>query len=188
MFTHTIGAVLAGGSSSRMGHDKTGLEYLGVPFIDHAIATLSLAVDEVVVCGGSYSGPATTLADAVGVAGPLGGILSALEWADGRPVFVCAVDMPLITVDLVTRLVDPPVEVRQARVAVDAETGDVQPLCGTYGPGVDASIRRRSAGGDSSVFGLLSALDVAYVSADAHTLTNVNTPSDLAALEPRGLV
>lgn len=187
MFDHTIGAVLAGGSSSRMGLDKTELEYLGVPFIDHAIATLSLAVREVVVCGGSYSGPITNLRDADGVAGPLGGVLSALEWADGRPVIVCAVDMPLVTVDLVTRLVDPPVGTGQARVAIDSGTGDVQPLCGTYGPGADAVIRRRSAHGDASVFGLLSALEVGHVAADSHTLTNVNTPGDLAALEPRGL-
>lgn len=188
MIDHTMGAVLAGGSSSRMGEDKALLEYLGIPFIDHVIGTLSVVLKDIVVCGGSYAGPLELVSDPVADAGPLSGVLGALDRADGRPVFVCAVDLPLVSVSAVTSLVEPALATG-ARVATRSDDGTVQPLCATYGPDVAGIIRRRLATGERSVFGLLAEIErVEHVAVDPHTLTNVNTPEDLAALEPRGLV
>jgi molybdopterin-guanine dinucleotide biosynthesis protein A len=188
MITHTLGAVLAGGSSSRMGSDKAALTYLDIPFIDHVVGTLSVVLRDVVVCGGSYAGPLEVLADPIPDAGPLAGILAALEHAAGRPVFVCAVDLPLVSASLVSSLVEPEMSAAAARVAIQSDDGTVQPLCGVYGPGVGDLIRTRLDRGHRSVFGLLAELDVVeHVPVDPHTLTNVNTPQDLALLEPRGL-
>ncbi|MEZ5174878.1 MAG: molybdenum cofactor guanylyltransferase [Acidimicrobiia bacterium] len=181
MITHTVGAVLAGGSGSRMGSPKTELEYLGVPFVDHVIATLSLVLDEVVLCGGTDRGSIRSLKDPIADGGPLAGILAALHHAAGRPVTVVPVDMPLITVDLIERLADPEIEPDAARVASDGTT--VQPLCATYGGGLAAMIEHRLAAGRRSVLGFVDEIGpVEYIIADRHTLTNVNTPQEYAEL------
>ena len=148
---------------------------------------LLLSVRSVVVCGGAYAGPIQVLRDPVVDAGPLAGILAALDHADGRPVFICAVDLPLVSAALVSTLVEPPVVGSGARIATRSDDGSIQPLCGVYGPEVADVIRARLDGGKRSVVGLLAELPVVeHVAADPHTLTNVNTPQDFAALEPRG--
>ncbi|MCZ7534086.1 MAG: molybdenum cofactor guanylyltransferase [Acidimicrobiia bacterium] len=185
MITHTIGAVLTGGLASRMGAPKASLTYLDTPFIDHVIATLSIVLDEVVVCGGDYSGPLPVLSDPVEGAGPLAGIMAALTHADGRPVMVAPVDMPLITVDLTRRLVDPQVESMGARIARHDDS--IQPLCATYGPGLRSLIQDRLARDELAVFGFVDQIEaVEYINADPHTLTNVNTPQDYEDLTGGG--
>lgn len=181
MITHTLGAVLTGGHASRMGESKAGLTYLNARFIDHVIATLSLVLDEVVVCGGDYDGPLTVLPDPVANAGPLAGILAALNHGDGRPVMVAPVDMPLITVDLVTRLVEPRVGATSARIAASGDM--LQPLCATYGGGLRTIIQDRLVEGELSVFGMVDQIEtVEHISTDRHTLTNINTPQDYVDL------
>jgi molybdopterin-guanine dinucleotide biosynthesis protein A len=181
MITHTIGAVLAGGASSRMGSDKAALEYGDAPFIEHVIATMSLAVDEIVVCGGEYDGPAIVLPDAFHNAGPLAGILAAFEHAGGRPIVVVPTDMPLVTVELIRRLADPQLNGAEARLA---RAGDqIQPLCAAYGPEVISIVEDRVRGSHRSAMGLIDALTpVTYIESDARTLMNVNTPEDYEML------
>jgi molybdopterin-guanine dinucleotide biosynthesis protein A len=168
-----------------MGKDKAQLEYLGRPFIDHVIGTMSIAFADVVIAGGSYTGAAPVLPDAVPGIGPLGGLLSAIRHADGRPVLVCPTDMPLVTVDLFTRLADPMVGSRSVRIAT-APDGSTQPLCAVYGAGLEPLLTDYVGSGGRSVHGLLDLCAVELVEADAHTLTNVNTPQDLATLDPWG--
>ena len=185
MITHTMGAVLAGGSASRMGTSKAELEYLGVSFLDHAIATLSLVFDEVVVCGGSYMGPLRHLKDPVGGAGPLDGILAALEHSNTRPVMVVPVDMPLISIELTTRLAEPVIGEIAIRIASGGVS--VQPLVGVYGTGLVPLIATHLAEGRRSVMDLVESVDdVQHISTDAHTLTNINTPEDYRALTGGG--
>ncbi|MDA2979941.1 MAG: molybdenum cofactor guanylyltransferase [Actinomycetota bacterium] len=185
MITHTVGAVLAGGSASRMGTSKADLEYLGVRFVDHAIATLSLVFEEVVVCGGSYIGPLAYLKDPVGGAGPLDGILAALEHSNNRPVMVVPVDMPLISIELVTRLAEPVIDELAIRVASDGTS--IQPLVGVYGSGLAPLITDRLSKGRRSVMDLVAAVDnVERINADTQTLTNINTPEDYEALTGGG--
>ncbi|KAA3640409.1 MAG: molybdenum cofactor guanylyltransferase, partial [Armatimonadetes bacterium] len=157
------------------------LTYLDAPFIDHVIATMSLVVEQVVVCGGDYDGPLPVLRDPVEGAGPLAGILAALTHADGRAVVVSPVDMPLITVDLVTRLVDPQIDRMGARIATSGDT--IQPLCATYGPGLRSLIEDRLARSEHAVFGFVDQIPaIEYIATDRHTLTNINTPEDYADL------
>jgi molybdopterin-guanine dinucleotide biosynthesis protein A len=181
MITHTVGAVLAGGDSSRMGSDKAALEYRDAPFIDHILATMSLVLAQVVVCGGTYEGPVPVLSDPVANAGPLAGLLAALDHAEGRAVVVVPTDMPLVTVELIRRLADPQLLGSTVRLA---RSGDqVQPLCASYGPGVRPVVAKRLAQAQRSAMGLVDALtSIEYIEADARTLTNVNTPQDYERL------
>jgi len=164
-----------------MGSDKAELEYMDAPFIEHVLATMSLVIDEVVVCGGSYAGPVPVLPDPVDQAGPLAGLLAALDHADGRPVVVVPTDMPLVSVELVKRLSEPRLAGSRARLA---RSGDqIQPLCAAFGPGVRDIVADRIESSKRSAMGLVETLSsVEYVETDAHTLTNINTPQDYEAL------
>ena len=79
-----MGAVIAGGKSTRFGSDKAVAAYRGRQLIDHSIASLADQTAEVVMCGREYDG-LRSLADQPGPdMGPLGGIAAALLEAQAR--------------------------------------------------------------------------------------------------------
>ena len=92
-----MGAVLAGGASTRMGTDKAFIEIDGVPMVARAAAALTAAgVAAVLVVGGDEArlGELGLLAvpDRHPGEGPLGGVITALgalespEWFDGAAI------------------------------------------------------------------------------------------------------
>lgn len=105
--TKVLGAILAGGRSSRFGGDKALALYRGRPLIDHVRAALESQCDGLVVCGRSWDG-------LVGVAdrpepglGPLGGLCGALFHAREAGfdlVLSCGCDTPDPPADLLHRL------------------------------------------------------------------------------------
>ena len=102
---HRIGVVLAGGLSSRMGHDKAMLPWHGRPLIEHQIALLQAAgVDTVHVSGDrpDYQG----IADPVPHAGPLGGIAGIAAACNDGELLIVPVDMPRLQPALLQRLLD----------------------------------------------------------------------------------
>jgi molybdopterin-guanine dinucleotide biosynthesis protein A len=100
----SIGIVLAGGQSTRMGRDKAMLRWNGRPLIEHQLALLRAAgVDEVRASGHrpAYDG----IVDALPQIGPLGGLAGvATELEDDAELLVIPVDMPLLTSALLQRL------------------------------------------------------------------------------------
>lgn len=109
--TPTVGLILAGGRSRRLGgRDKTFLELAGRPLIAHVIERLAPQVDMLVI---NSNAPAEAFA-AFGLAviadrkpgqlGPLAGIHAGLDaWPD-NPLVTVAVDLPFLPHDLVARL------------------------------------------------------------------------------------
>src|SRR6218665_638336 len=90
-----LGAVLAGGQSSRFGTDKALAEVDGHTLIAHAVDTLSWWCEHVIVVG-RETAPAPTLPDwrAAG-SGPLGGLAAALNFArdsEYEAVLSCILD------------------------------------------------------------------------------------------------
>ncbi len=104
----TVGIVLAGGRSSRMGSDKALIHVGGVTMIQHVAAALSSVCEQVVVVG-RKTGPvpdALYLPD-LGTAykGPLGGIVTAMRKMDAD-VLVVAVDQPGVRPTTLRNLLD----------------------------------------------------------------------------------
>lgn len=99
-----IGVVLAGGLSTRMGHDKAMLDWHGQPLIERQLDTMRASgVDEVRVSGHrpDYRG----IADVQPQLGPLGGLAGMAEAVAGDvDLLVVPVDMPLLTATLLRRL------------------------------------------------------------------------------------
>jgi len=79
-----MGAVIAGGKSTRFGSDKAVAAYQGRLLIDHAIASIAGQTAEVVMCGRDYDGLRSISDQPAPDMGPLGGIAAALIEAQAR--------------------------------------------------------------------------------------------------------
>jgi molybdenum cofactor guanylyltransferase len=169
-----LGAIIAGGRSSRFGSDKAHAVLDGRPLLDHVLVGLGAQTDAIVVCGRDVPG-CVSLADRPrSDLGPLGGLAAALHYAAQRGfdgVLTSACDTPLVPADLAETLAG-------SRPAVIAG----QPLFG-YWPAslsVDlddylAAVANRSVGAWAAWAG---ARRVRYVG----EIPNINTTADLMAL------
>ena len=180
------GAVLLGGASTRMGHDKANLELDGLAGATRAARLLGSLFAEVLLVGGEApaDAPGVRVADTPGPECALRGLVGALEAATSARVLVLATDLPLVTPALLLALVAWP---EAAVVAPRSETR-TQPLCALYRrDAVLREARDRLASRKLKLQGLLDAVDTAYLEPsvlarldpDGHALFNVNTPDDL---------
>ncbi|WP_252178479.1 molybdenum cofactor guanylyltransferase [Endozoicomonas sp. 4G] len=103
--TQTIGLVLAGGRSSRMGQDKARLLWQNIPLFQHMQNLLyESGVDRVLLSGAQFGNRA--LADKIPGKGPLSGIHVAIDvLPDGVNLLVVPVDMPLLPPEACRELV-----------------------------------------------------------------------------------
>jgi molybdopterin-guanine dinucleotide biosynthesis protein A len=102
-----LGAVIAGGQSSRFGSDKAAALWQGVPLIEHVIAQLGPVVDELVICGRDFGGREGIPDRPAAGLGPLGGLNAALHHAVAigcDAVISAGCDTPLLPVPLLDRL------------------------------------------------------------------------------------
>ncbi|MGI9529924.1 MAG: molybdenum cofactor guanylyltransferase [Acidimicrobiia bacterium] len=182
MQSQAVAAVLAGGRNRRMGADKADLTLDGETFLDRIVGTLSGSFDTVIVCGGDRAPDGTTLvADPALGHGPLAGVVGAFAAAAGRDVFMTAVDMPMLTGDVIDALAKPLLSADQARIArVD---GRPQPLCGLYGKALGPYAMARLDAADRSMMAFIRrAPHLTLVDVDELTLRNINTQADYEAL------
>jgi molybdopterin-guanine dinucleotide biosynthesis protein A len=183
-----IGVLLAGGRGSRLGGAKALAPLGGRPLICHALAALRGAVGEVAI----VAKPDTELPEIAGVAvwresaelrHPLVGIVHALACAHGRPVLVCAADMPFVTRELLAALAAADPAGAPAVVATSAERG-LQPLLGCYQPEAGALLAEAAREGTAPVRRVVSGLGSRlFEVSDPQVLFNVNSAEDLAAAE-----
>ena len=184
----TVGAILVGGQSTRMGRDKAGVELAGKPLASWVAAALTAAGLEVITAGGPDRVPGyPNVADAPGVIGPLAGLVAALGYAAGRPVFLVATDQPLLRPATVRRIV-------AARgphdAAVPLAAGHPQVTCAVYGPGCLRAIAG-IAKPPATIRDLLTAVTVRYLppadweewGEDGRSWRSLDSAADLAATE-----
>jgi molybdenum cofactor guanylyltransferase len=183
-------AVLAGGASRRMGHDKATTDVGGRLMAQRVAAAAGSAGAVVVVqIGGPPSG-LTRLEDRWPGEGPLGGIVTALCHARRNALawwLIVACDLPLLdapTIDALYRST-PDRAGRPAPDVVVAVTDRREPLCAMWRvDSVAAPLEAAFAAGERSVTAALATLAiaglvVADVAVAADALHNVNTPNDL---------
>jgi molybdopterin-guanine dinucleotide biosynthesis protein A len=171
-----LGAVLAGGQSSRFGSDKALAEFQGHTLLARAVDALAGWCEHVVVVG-RPTAPAPTLPDwpRSGM-GPLGGIAAALHLArdeDYDAVLTCGVDSLLLPDNLPELLTPAP-----AFLAA-------QPIIGLWPAAAAEPIERMLHGdGPHSLKRFVEAIGARPVTV-ANGPANINTRADLAALEER---
>jgi molybdopterin-guanine dinucleotide biosynthesis protein A len=179
------GAILAGGQATRFGgRDKSALLVDGRPILDHQIAALAPAVDEVLIVGG----PRATTHDIVPGCGPLGGLHAALTAARGEAVLLVACDMPYLSTPFVAYLLSLAAE---ADIIVPQSERGYHPLCAVYTRACLEPAAARLADRRLKMRELVSSMRTRVVPVDEirrfgdpdRLLANVNTPADYAGLE-----
>lgn len=151
--TDISGFILAGGKSSRFGQDKVLLPWNGGTLLDHSIDRLSQVCATVQVCSSrelrsqvTDNTPLPTIPDALPNAGPLAGIVSALENSPTEWNFFLAVDLPLVPVKLLQALALQ-LQNSTALALVPQLDGLPQPLCALYHRSLAPGLRRALEGG-----------------------------------------
>lgn len=184
------GVVLAGGESRRMGRDKATLPGPGgaATLLEYVAGVLAQRCEPVfVVAAPGQPLPAVqakVIRDEVRGQGPLratGRGLRAAAEAGARYAFVCAVDMPLLSAELIDDLV---------RLATETNAEIVLPwdgrshyLAAVYRTDLAERIDGLVAAGARSMRALIDASDAQQiVLPESRFLANVNTESDLLAL------
>ena len=92
------GVVLAGGRSQRFGGvDKTRLPLGGRTLLQRAVDALAPLTTACVIVGGTSLAGARVVPDRYPGAGPLGGLLTALDTIDSSHALILAADLPFIS-------------------------------------------------------------------------------------------
>jgi molybdopterin-guanine dinucleotide biosynthesis protein A len=178
-----IGAILAGGAGLRIGGEKATVELHGKPLIFYPFEALSPVVKRVAILAKS----STKLPPISGVtvwieperpSHPLVGITQALALAGGRPVLVCAGDLPFVSSDLIRRLAraDP----GRAPAVLACARGTMQPLLGCYQPSALGLLSGPARDGTAPLLETIGTIDPVLIEADdPEELFDVDTPDDL---------
>lgn len=164
-----LGAVLAGGVSSRFGTDKAAALVDDTALIDHVVAAIAPQVSALVVVGRDWRG--LTRVDDLPVPGlgPLGGLCGALVHAaaHGHDAVLCVpCDTLGLPADLVMRLAPGPAVARGQR--------GIGLWPSHLGPTLLAHL---AGGGSRALHGWVSATDANEI--DCGALRNINRPDDV---------
>lgn len=167
-----LGAVLAGGQSSRFGSDKALAQIGGRSLLDRAIATLERQCDAVVVVGRDTA-PVSCVADRPRAGmGPLGGLNGALHHA-ARHGFDAVLSIPVDGFDV-------PADVL-GELSPGPAHADSQPVIGLWPVhGRSALDTLLSSDARHSMRAYAAAIGARAVTL-SHTPLNINTPADWAA-------
>ena len=186
--------LLAGGASRRMGRDKATLPFDGpngpTTLVERMVSIVSRRCDPVfVIAAPGQALPelrASVLRDEVRGVGPLlatGRGLRAAADAGFSHAFVCAVDMPELTTEVIETLAGP-----AQRLGADIVLpwdGRDHYLAGVYRTALHPVIDDLVAAGARSMRALVDAVDTQrIVMPEQAALINVNTEADLAAIVP----
>lgn len=188
-----LGVILAGGQNRRYGGRPKALELVGGERIaDRAIAAMREAAGRVVLVANDPESFADfgldMRPDLRPGLGALGGILTAISWAEEegcRGALVAACDMPFLSADLMSRLA---ADASPDEVVAPASTSrrGLEPLCAYYGvrclPAIEAALER----GERHIIAFFSEIQLRKITAEEvatfgdpdNLFLNVNTPED----------
>lgn len=165
-----LGAVLAGGRSTRFGSDKALATIGGRRLIDRTAAALADQVDRVVICGREWP-PYCCLPDrpAPGL-GPLGGLAAALHFAAAND-FEAVLSLPVDTLAV-------PANLLACLGSGGPRYFDEQYLVGFWPASLAGQLEAHVAAGHRSVRSWLAVCSARSV-AEPHTIGNANFAHDL---------
>ena len=190
-FADLTGVIVAGGRSRRMGSDKALLPFRGEPLIAAVHAVLQPLCGEVLIVARNPAPYAFLSArgvrDILAAEGPLIGIHAGLVASRSEWAIVVGCDMPLLQTGLLRYLIG----LRGGWDAVVPQrSAGFEPLHALYARSCRRPIENAVAGGGRRVSAFFDTVRVRSVvtrelrrhDPELHSLRNVNTPAELAAL------
>lgn len=189
-------AVLAGGSSRRMGTDKRALIIDGVPLLRHAVLTASAISRDVMVVVADGRAPPLTLLEGLdwrlvldrrAAGGPLAGLEAALWSSQSDLLLVLPTDMPQLTPELL-RLVLERLSKGRSTCAALVHQGAIEPFPLAIRRHALDTVARLLEAQQRSMHGLLSTVETEEIperdwrplDPKGQALLNVNVPKDVA--------
>jgi molybdenum cofactor guanylyltransferase len=186
MMTETTGLAVCGGRSSRMGSDKSMLQYYGIPQRYHVYAMLQLFCDEVFIsCNSAQQAgiPASyaTLADAEPYReiGPMAALLTACTQWPEKDLLLVGCDYPFLHTNELKRFL----QICNGKPAAffNSKSGLYEPLLAWYPAHLKPEIWKRFEETNYSLQELLAHTGaIKYTPADDKTMQSVDT---IAAFE-----
>jgi len=182
-----MGLVLAGGQSTRMGRDKSLLNYHGQPQRDYVRHLLLPYCDDVFIAvkNKSSEDPAWFMADdpSLGDIGPMAGLLTAFHRYPQHAWIIAGCDYPLIHPRTFSTLINAVTSASQAVAFTNPETHRAEPLLTVYLPSVLPVLEARYANGRFSLQELLGEVAVVNLEAeDNRWLQSIDTPEQAEKL------
>jgi molybdopterin-guanine dinucleotide biosynthesis protein A len=182
-----IAYVLAGGKSRRMGSNKLSLIIDGMSMLERTIATCAASFDRIKLVApvvGALAGlDYTVVQDSPGAAGPMAGVIAALEDCPMDSCFVTAADL----IDLRTEVIELLVSQYQGQQFFGLkEQRGIQPLCGIYHVSAVDVFRVRARRGQFGMIDALQELNTGSIALPLSQWRNINCPEDLTSVEGFG--
>lgn len=174
-----LGAVIAGGRSTRFGSDKALAMLGGRPLIDHVIERLAGQTDKVVVVGRTHGGLRSVPDRPAPGLGPLGGLAGALDYAATHG-YDAVLTVPCDVPDLPSNLCD------AFRGNDGASYVENLPVIGLWPVDALATLDALLAGSGSRSIRAFADRIGAHPIRLTQSLSNLNTPTDLADLRAHG--
>lgn len=177
--------ILDGGTSSRMGTDKSQLYFEGKKLIDKLIHTAEKFSPDVFIAGArkSKNPEVTILEDLVSGKGPLSGIQTALNNAKNEWVLILACDMPLVDEDVMNWLQSEFQSLKNKKTAIVCVEDKPHYLTGFYHNSLFKQVSAALKSDDLSVKQLLNAEITQYLKVPSSlksNFINLNTAEDLS--------
>ena len=172
------GLVLVGGKSTRMGQDKSELNYFGKPQKEHVKELLESNNLETFYSVQNLSEKKDEISDKFINLGPFGGICSAFQKDPNAAWFVLATDVPFVDKNLITRLLEKRNPSKVATAIKGKGKEFVEPLITIYEPKAYPILLQYLAQGYSCPRKMLINSDVEIVEVEDFFIRNINTPEE----------
>ncbi len=186
-----LGAIIAGGQSTRMGAEKAFVTLDGVSLIARVISRIRFQVDEVVINANGdlhrfeYLN-VPVIADRLATGTPLAGLHAALHYAGMNgfdAVLTVGCDQPFLPLDLFHKLEE---EGRATGAAVGASGGQTHYLTGLWSTALESELEKQTTKGMRRVQDFVAHVateKVEWLTFPHDPFFNINTPEDLARAE-----
>jgi len=166
-----------------MGRDKALVAFRGRPMVQWVADALRAGgCTEVVAIGGDADALEAlgirVVADLHPGEGPLGAVLTALAVSSAAPVMVVGCDTPLLTGDVVRRMVHALDDRPDADVAM-AVTDRRQPLLAVWTRACEPTLQTAFNAGERAIRRAVAGIPCVEVQVASESVRNVNTPDDL---------
>lgn len=177
------GLILTGGKSSRMGRDKSQLNYHGKPqkevmkklLLDQGIKTYYSVRD---FSTSLEMTEENSIQDTVHDLGPFGGIYSAFQKDGNSAWFVLATDLPFVNQELIQLLLEKRNPNKVATVAQGRNKAYPEPLIAIYEPAACPILQENFEQGNFSLVKMLMSSDLEIVAVEDAMIRNVNTKEE----------
>lgn len=172
--------ILAGGKSRRMGRDKLYIDCGGEPLLIRTIRSCRKKFAAVSLVAGEVAKfealGCRVLRDWPQAAGPMAGVVAALDDCPQDCCFITAADLYDLDALLIERLLS---SYRGEQYLGLREAGLPQPLCGIYHRSALPHLKKRAAAGDFRMIEALAGLEHRLLTIEREVWRNINRPGDL---------